>query len=164
MPCPQWRFNGVLRAFGVGWYWDTSANATRCARRFSGICGGVMVWCVCAVCGRPAFPGLIMAAWPLPGPGDMAAPQIVLTGPSTLWRRGGHNPGRDSARRPAQGVAGERRGSWSSGCAHALNLADSRRKSLRKSPGFARKSLIVAKPCINPGKSLPILRKLLNSR
>lgn len=89
--CPA--SNGVLRAFAVGRYWDTTANATRCARRFSRVCGGVMVWCVCAVCGRPAFPGLIMAAWPLPGPGDMAAPQIVLTGPSTLWRRGGIIPG-----------------------------------------------------------------------
>lgn len=29
---------------------------------------------------------------------------------------------------------------------------------------FARKSLIVAKPCINPAKSLPSFRKLLNSR
>lgn len=29
---------------------------------------------------------------------------------------------------------------------------------------FARKSLIVAKPCINPGKSLPSFRKVLNSR
>lgn len=39
----------------------------------------------------------------------------------------------------------------------AAKVADSRQV-------FARKSLIVAKPCINPGKSLPSFRKLLNSR
>nr|DAG62101.1 MAG TPA: carboxypeptidase [Caudoviricetes sp.] len=47
--------------------------------------------------------------------------------------------------------------SESSGCAHALDLAVLCQKSLRKSPSFAQKSLIVDKPCINPGKSLPLL-------
>nr|DAM54999.1 MAG TPA: hypothetical protein [Caudoviricetes sp.] len=56
--------------------------------------------------------------------------------------------------RPARG--GQKAGA-SQAAVHALNLAASCRKSLRKSPNFARKSLIVAKPCIIPGKSLPLL-------
>lgn len=148
MLCPQRRFNGVLRAFVVWWYCGIPPPTQNAVR-------GVLAWFAAAlwcgaVCGRPVFPGLIVAAWTLPGPLDMTPPQIVLTGPAMLRCRG---------LIPGETVRAVRLRAWSesSGCAHAPNLAVSRRKSLRKSPGFARKSPIVAKPCINPGKSLPLL-------
>ena len=51
-----------------------------------------MVWCVCAVCGRPAFPGLIMAAWPLPGPGGYGAANRIDR-PINAMAQGGIIPG-----------------------------------------------------------------------
>nr|DAG34204.1 MAG TPA: hypothetical protein [Caudoviricetes sp.] len=129
---------GLLLLGGIGTP-PPMQHAVRCAlARFA-----AALWCG-AVCGRPAFPVLTVAAWALPGPGCYSAGGLI----------------------PGETVRAVRLRAWSesSGCAHAPNLAVSRRKSLRKSLGFARKSLIVAKPCINPGKSLPILRKLLNSR
>ena len=40
---PQRRFNGVLRAFVVGWYVDTTADIKRSVGCFNGVYGGVMV-------------------------------------------------------------------------------------------------------------------------
>ena len=40
---PQKRFNGVLRAFVVGWYVDTTAIIKRRAGRSNRVYGGIMV-------------------------------------------------------------------------------------------------------------------------
>lgn len=152
--------NGVLMAFcgllllgGIGIPPPMQHAVRGGLARFAGVLWySVFARCVAAL----FFPVLIVAAWTLPGPLDMPPPQIVLTGPAMLRGRG-PNPGRDSACHSAHGVERVKR-------LRALDLVASRRKSLQKSPDFARKSLIVAKPCINPGKSLPLLRKLLNSR
>lgn len=104
---PQMRFNGVLRAFAVGRYWDTTANATRCARRFGVVCGGVVVWR--GVC-PPRFSrpdrggvdaagtvGYDAAANRIDRPRDAAAHGLI--------------PG-ETVRYPAQGVEGKNDGEW----------------------------------------------------
>lgn len=104
MPCPQRRFNGVLRAFGVGWYCGIPPPMQHAVRGVLAWFSGVLWYSVFARCvAAPFFPVLIVAAWTLPGPLDMTPPQIVLTGPAMLRGRG-PNPGRDSACHSAHGV------------------------------------------------------------
>lgn len=60
---PQKRFNGVLLAFVVGRYVDTTATIKRRAGRSNGVYGGVMMWGVRAVYSCPVFFALFGLIW-----------------------------------------------------------------------------------------------------